>query len=79
MKIGKRLSHKSVKKMAAVQQETLTKRADAYVDGDVTFVDINQCVAGAHARAIKPGGIIVLRESIVASGYSRVNTQKETK
>jgi hypothetical protein len=58
------------KTMAAAQ--TLTGRTAQYVDTTKSRVDINKCVPGAHARAIKPGGIDSIKSSIQENGYRRV-------
>jgi hypothetical protein len=57
--------------MAAV---ALALRSREYIDGAQHFVDVMCCVPGAHARAIKPGGIHSLKESIMETGYKRVRT-----
>lgn len=52
--------------------QSLALRTAQYVDSETRYVDINNCVAGAHARALKPGGIEQITISIRADGYKRV-------
>jgi hypothetical protein len=52
----------------------VNQRAQEYIDLETKYVDINQCVTGSNARAIKPGGIVALKESIKDQGYDRVPT-----
>jgi hypothetical protein len=72
-KNGKRLAQKTntgaQKKMAARQ---LTERTEQYIADEQRPIDINQCVPGAHARAIKPGGVDTLKTSVKDDGYKRV-------
>ena len=51
----------------------LSTRTVQYIDMDITTVDISKCVAGTHARAIKPGGIEAIKDSIKETGYKRVH------
>jgi hypothetical protein len=53
----------------------LSLRADEYIDKEHSYVDIHQCIPGAHARAIKPGGIHTIKHSIMDNGYKRVTNQ----
>ena len=53
-------------------QPSLASRTAEYVDHDIRYVDINKCVPGGHARAIKPGGIEQITNSIREDGYKRV-------
>ena len=51
----------------------LTERIAGYVDNEKRTVDISKCVPGAHARAIKPGGVSTLKTSIMEEGYKLVS------
>jgi hypothetical protein len=53
-------------------EKGLSGRTVEYIDTAITTVDITQCKPGAHARAIKPGGIEAIKSSIKESGYKRV-------
>jgi hypothetical protein len=64
--------------MAALGKIALTARIAGYVDPRIRTVDITKCVAGAHARAIKPGGISTLKTSIMDDGYKLVSTLPTT-
>jgi hypothetical protein len=55
-----------------MSDKMLTTRTSQYIDPDQTTVDIMLCKAGAHARAIKPGGVITLLTSVKTDGYKRV-------
>ena len=52
----------------------LAQRVAQYIDADLVHVDISHCFPGAHARAIKPGGLSTITESIKENGYTRVRT-----
>jgi hypothetical protein len=47
-------------------------RAKEYVKNGTVLVDITLCTPGSNARAVKPGGVASLMESIKESGYQRV-------
>jgi hypothetical protein len=57
-----------------VGKVALTERIARYVDESQRFVDISKCIPGAHARAIKPGGKLLVKNSILEDGYKRVST-----
>jgi hypothetical protein len=50
----------------------LSARTKKHLLNDKMFIDIQHCVPGAHARAIKPGGLATLKQSITRDGYKRV-------
>ena len=52
--------------------QSLVERSDQFIDHETRHVDIHMCIPGAHARAIKPGGIDQITESIRTDGYKRV-------
>jgi hypothetical protein len=54
-------------------EQTLVQRAEAYVNKDIIFVNIADCVPGSNARAVKPGGVSNLVDSITEDGYKLVS------
>jgi hypothetical protein len=52
--------------------QTLADRTAEYVDTTVHCVDIMNCVPGALARGVKPGGTLEIITSIRDDGYKRV-------
>jgi predicted methyltransferase len=60
--------------MDMMKRRTVVDRDSEYIDLDTHTIDINKCVAGSNARAIKPGGVVAIKNSIIANGYGRVHT-----
>ena len=58
--------------MAAKSGKTLVSRAQTYVDRTETTVDITKCECGSEARAIKTGGVSIIKKSIMDDGYKPV-------
>jgi hypothetical protein len=58
-------------------QLSLAVRTAEYIDNEVRCVDIHKCIPGAHARAIKPGGIEKITDSIRDDGYKRVTCLRQ--
>ena len=50
----------------------LRARTNEFVDATIVTVDINMCELGSNARAIKPGGVHTLVDSMRSDGYKRV-------
>ena len=51
---------------------TVTQRAEEYLDLAVVVINVALCVPGSMTRAIKPGGVAQLCDSIRETGYKRV-------
>ena len=64
--------------MDMMKRRTVVDRANEYIDGDTHMIDISKCVAGSNARAIKPGGVVEIKNSIMENGYGRVHTNDFT-
>ena len=56
--------------------ESLAARTAKYIDHSVHHVDITKCTVGAHARAIKPGGVDSIVTSIKEDGYKPVRISR---
>ena len=52
----------------------LTERIQEWIVRDERTVDITRCHRGYNARAIKPGGVIKIVDSIGESGYKPVSS-----
>jgi hypothetical protein len=51
---------------------SITNRASPFLHPKLNHVDISKCNMGNFARAIKPGGVCKIVESIRELGYKRV-------
>ena len=50
----------------------LATRANDYIMAESRYVDVSRCSPGSHARSIKPGGVLTIKNSIKENGYNRV-------